>query len=1217
MRRVPTEIGHDEQSATHFVSGISYGSNTFFVFDREVRRNENNANVISDMALLISFLPHLDEIPEMDKGEAKKLTCTVYGDTPLSGSSISFEEAVKIIGEESKNHESMIPVKVSLQPLSSLDIEGASCLTAVNLGTISQVQSIIGDLLDLKTRVTVLTKTKAFFNFSSIQTKLYKFKEMISHYINILKKDLARLLPRVRSGEAEEEELVKLLEEIAETPFRQAYLSSWVYKTEQEVNLLSVYLDYFKGIQFAFEPDELDSVINSLEYDKVVCFSFAFVESQDNHLRQMYTYLHTGKWNQEPPDENTWCKNEALINDFKTQARHFSRLAKTTDDAKAKFVVTNISGESNGGRIAFIQMFQDGQPTQFQADGTIPLQSLKASDNAALPVKSALRHPSNLGRPLRELDTQPEETTQMQHGASCDHPQRENNSTVFGAATSRETTKARPEPPKTKQMQHEPSFSEQVQNKWEEAHFKMSDSYANDNRKIGSNVTPPEEYHQSPQRPSMSSRIGAEKNPPSPRRSQTDQEVYRNASAKGTCVHEIYTTPSHEPLEATKPTLPESLYVHQVRKIFERGDETGITKSENDERKFMTKTNLPGMPETRRHDKENQSPSFWKSEIDEEDRGRENYTSLQLKGSSTEQTCDSSAGMLPTTNTGDTKKASSRLAERMRLMSTKIENSQKEYGSIYKLPTQETMRLDGEKMIVRKQLNSPFDGQQVFAHERLKEKVLLVMGATGAGKTTLINGMVNYILGVEWDDEFRFKLVTEEVITQAKSVTKEITAYTIHPMKGSNLPYVFTIVDTPGFGDTDGVSRDVKITGQIKDFFSLQPPEGIDHVDGVGFVTQSSLARLTPTQRYIFDSILSIFGKDVEKNFFMMVTFADGQDPPVLEAIEDAQISYESYFKFNNSALYAKNTNASFDQMFWLMGNASFQEFFLKFGTTNSVSLQLTNLVLKEREQLEALVEGLNPQITVGLAKMEQMRKEKQILERHESDIENNKDFETTVPKLVAKKTDLKGTGRHTTTCLACNYTCHKDCKISEDSQKNRCVAMNGDGNCKVCTGKCWWERHSNVPYLIEYKTINEKVTLKELKEKYDMAVSGRSRVENMLTKLQEEYHKLRVKVVTNMYEVRVCLHRLDEIALKPNPLTELDYIELLIENEKREGRPGFKDRVDAYEQLKGKAKMFHEIKHVDEIPKLVEKFLPLEETGRSRSSRKQKGSSLPACVLQ
>ena len=36
----------------------------------------------------------------------------------------------------------------------------------------------------------------------------------------------------------------------------------------------------------------------------------------------------------------------------------------------------------------------------------------------------------------------------------------------------------------------------------------------------------------------------------------------------------------------------------------------------------------------------------------------------------------------------------------------------------------------------------------------------------------------------------------------------------------------------------------------------------------------------------------------------MMTTFADGQDPPVMEAITAASIPHQKYFKFNNSALF-------------------------------------------------------------------------------------------------------------------------------------------------------------------------------------------------------------------------------------------------------------------------------------------------------------------------
>ncbi|XP_037531029.1 uncharacterized protein si:ch73-170d6.2 [Nematolebias whitei] len=474
-------------------------------------------------------------------------------------------------------------------------------------------------------------------------------------------------------------------------------------------------------------------------------------------------------------------------------------------------------------------------------------------------------------------------------------------------------------------------------------------------------------------------------------------------------------------------------------------------------------------------------------------------------------------------------------------------------------------------------------------------RTIMVLGVTGAGKSTLINGMINYILGVQWNDSYRFKLVHEgQSTSQAHSQTSEVTVYKLYHQDGFLVPFSLTIVDTPGFGDTRGIERDGEIIEQLRSLFSSQ--NGVSEIDAVCFVAQAALARLTSTQKYVFDSILSIFGKDVAENIRIMVTFADGQLPPVLEGINASDVPCPKtnglpvHFKFNNSALYADNKAAStssideddedekFDQMFWNMGTKSMKSFFFALNQMKTKSLILTKEVLRERQQLENYIESLQKEFKLGLDKMEEIRETRQQIKDHESEISRNEKFQFNVTVKKAIQTVVTGSRHFITNCQQCSFTCHDFCAYADDKDKIHCVAMKKNGYCMVCPGKCFWNVHFNQKYKWDYRDVTETKTIKELKEKYQKATGLKMTVQGVLDQLQTDYKRMEEKVGRLTVESAKCLNRLKEIALKPNPLSAPEYIDLLIEGEKQEGAPGWKTRVDALMKIRKKAELLAQV---------------------------------------
>ncbi|CAG0905542.1 unnamed protein product, partial [Darwinula stevensoni] len=509
----------------------------------------------------------------------------------------------------------------------------------------------------------------------------------------------------------------------------------------------------------------------------------------------------------------------------------------------------------------------------------------------------------------------------------------------------------------------------------------------------------------------------------------------------------------------------------------------------------------------------------------------------------------------------------------------------------YEIRCEEISRDEGSRTA---RLVLPFDSIE----SEKDEKVILLLGATGTGKSTLVNAVVNHFYGVEYEDPFRLVLIPEtEGVRASQSQTTWVTAYELPWQEGCRAPYGLTIVDTPGFGDTKGLTGDKGITTQLQKFFG---GGGLKRVDGIGFVVQASSARLTPTEKYIFDSVLSAFGKDVAGNIYVMVTFADNRSQPVLEAIKDGKIPHVDSFPFNNSALYARNDESSdsrIDSMFWRLGAAAFSRFFERFRESTAVSLSLSAEVLKERAALEAIIRGIQDQIQGVLNILAEISEEKAVLERRRAEVEAKKDFTYEVQAPKVRKMDLKGD--LATNCSKCNITCHFPCKQRRGDVELQCEVLDPfTGRCMVCP--CDSKRHVSRPYRLETYVEKESRNLKDLRASHRDAGTA----EDLLGALRKRHSESRSRVLHLLARAHEKLERLEEIALKPNPITITDYVKLLISSEKHEGKPGWMERAKILQEI---GERIANEKTADERGSV-----PFEEPNKNRTELKPRGAHAP-----
>ena len=459
----------------------------------------------------------------------------------------------------------------------------------------------------------------------------------------------------------------------------------------------------------------------------------------------------------------------------------------------------------------------------------------------------------------------------------------------------------------------------------------------------------------------------------------------------------------------------------------------------------------------------------------------------------------------------------------------------------------------------------------------------MIVGATGAGKTTMINRMINYLFDVNYTDPFRFQLMTDEMEESEISQTTDIHKYTI---SHKSYLYKLTIIDTPGICSTTGKKEDKNTLEKIRYLFESGKVEAIN---AVCIVVKYNTPQLTENQIYIFKMIAKMFGSDVSDVIIVMATCCDDiydnmaipKPPKVLKMLEEQQIPFKTHYLFNNKDIYAKpitNTQSLKGQVEtanWDTSTAAFKHFFETLETTVPISLKLTKDILQKKYNIKtAKLPHLVRTLRSSIHEIETLEQDRRIIK----DMIKNPDTsdytreETRVQRVMV---DITEPNCFSTWCKKCNEVCHYPCTIQKSNDictsSMWCSAMTWFNlqlsiHCTVCQGQCSWKDHIQIKQRETFQNYTEKVTIKKLKRRYMQDMKAAIKIGKITCedKMVVAYNRL----LRDFKEIQQCIDYINKNSLRKDSVDIKEFIDDVIETEQVEQEDGYKQRIHCLNRL-------------------------------------------------
>nr|XP_029500597.1 stonustoxin subunit beta-like [Oncorhynchus nerka] len=358
--------------ATHVVTGILYGANAFFVFDREVSSDEDRQDVEGNLKVMFNRVPEVSiggevalDMKNTSKTKIDKFSCRFHGDVLLENNPVSFQDAMDTYKTLPQKAGEGVPVQVNLLPLKALDPTATQMVCQISGSLVDQWQTMLEYLSELQMRCNDAMRSKPVKYFKEIDAKVKTFKKLC--LTENLKTTLADLLPSIRGGEKEERVLSDFLTKQQEFRFNSNILSECLDRIEREINVVDRFLsmiteDYSQtcSTKIVTSKRELDKEVLNSKVKRVVCFTFTSLGCEDPVLSALDSPSeNTQALVPVKPDLTRWYHSVNVFEDMDKKAGLFKDFAEANkEDTQTRFLLAFIPNKEQEG--ASIYLYENG-----------------------------------------------------------------------------------------------------------------------------------------------------------------------------------------------------------------------------------------------------------------------------------------------------------------------------------------------------------------------------------------------------------------------------------------------------------------------------------------------------------------------------------------------------------------------------------------------------------------------------------------------------------------------------------------------------------------------------------------------------------------------------------------------------------------------------------------------------------------------------------------